>query len=76
MDAGVVEKVLLREAGVWAEVGIGEVSQPLARGFAFRKKQPLQRSFDPDVHRKNLLMAARKKQNAVGDLLANPAQLY
>ena len=73
MNAGVVKKVLLREAGVWAEMGIGEVPQPLGRGFAFWEKQPLQRSLNPDIHRKNLLMAARKKQNAVGDLLANTA---
>ena len=69
----VMEKILLRVAGVRAEMRGGEVAQAFFAGAATREIELLQRAFHPHVHGKRGVKAVGEQQNTVGDLAAHAA---
>ena len=69
-----MKQVLLRETGIWAEMGGGETVQPRQVDFSPGKVKLPQRFGDPDIHRKSFLAPERKQQRAIRDFPADPRQ--
>ena len=72
----VVKQVLLRVAPERAKVRRRELLQSLQRPAPAGKVEPPQRFRHPDIHRKCVLKATGKKQNAIGDFAAHARQAH
>src|SRR5881394_3937571 len=70
----VVKQVLLRVTCIRTEMGRRELMQSLQRCTAPREIKPPERLHHPDIHRKRVLKAVCKQQNAIGNLSAHTRQ--
>src|SRR5271166_3351541 len=72
----IMKKILLGVTGVRAEMRGGKAPQALLAGAPAREIKPLQRAFNPDIHRKRGLKSVGEQQNAIGNLPADTAQFH